>query len=163
MVDLFANLESRSKFLTETEELAADALDGGVVALRKLLADEPLAILYCVDGTFVKISPSFLKTTHGFDDSPHCAAMREMVQNSYEEYLARNKGDDITKKHFGTAEVSSRVGARVGSSVTCFVCVCAQALGLVQVACDGTQLLFNWQACAELPWADAGVHPFCSL
>jgi hypothetical protein len=37
----------------------------------------------------------------------------------------------------------------------------AQDLQLIVV--DGTQLVFNWKAVADLPWADAGVLPFCSV
>ena len=47
---------------------------------------------------------------------------------------------------------------------------CAQDLGLINVDLwvdsDGmecTQLRFNWKAVADLPWADAGVLPFCSF
>ena len=41
--------------------------------------------------------------------------------------------------------------------------VCAQDLGLIEIAGGGTQLLFNWKALADLLWADAGVLPCCSF
>ena len=98
-------------------------MDDAVVSARKLLADEPIAILYCIDGSFVRASPSILKTTNGSDDTAASLQMREMVQNSYKEHLAKNKGDDVKQKYYGAAEVRSRVGACVCSLVTCFVCV----------------------------------------
>lgn len=124
MVDLFAHPQSRAAFQSETEEMAADdGVDDAVVSARKLLADEPIAILYCIDGSFVRASPSILKTTNGSDDMAASVQMREMVQNSFRDYLAKNKGDDVKKKYYGAAEVRSRVGACVCSLVTCFVCV----------------------------------------
>ena len=124
MVDVFAHPDSRAAFLAETEQLAArDDADDGVVALRKLVADEPLAILYCVDGSYVKASPTILKTSNGTDDTPASVQMREMLQNSYRDHLAHNRGDDIKPKHFGAVEVRRRVGACVGALVTCFVCL----------------------------------------
>ena len=52
MVDLFAHPQSRAAFQAETEQLAArEDADDAVVALRKLVSEEPLAILYCVDGS----------------------------------------------------------------------------------------------------------------
>ena len=39
--------------------------------------------------------------------------------------------------------------------------VFAQDLGLIEIAADDKQLLFNWKAVADLPWADAGVLPIC--
>lgn len=124
MLDLFAHPQSRVAFQSETEEMTADeGVDDAVVSARKLLADEPIAILYCIDGSFVRASPSILKTTNGSDDTAASVQMREMVQNSFKEYLAKNKGDDVKQKYYGAAEVRGRVGAWVCSLVTCFVCV----------------------------------------
>ena len=124
MVDLFAHPDSRAAFISETEQLAArEDSDDAVVALRKLVAEEPLAILFCVDGSYVKASPSILKTTSLYDDTTASLHMRKLVQTTYKDHLARNKGDDVKSKHFGAAEVRSRLGACVGSLVTCFVCV----------------------------------------
>ena len=53
----------------------------------------------------MKASPSILKTTNGLDDTPASVQMREMVQNSYKDHLAQNKGADVKPKHFGAAEV----------------------------------------------------------
>ena len=106
MVDFFAHPHSRATFQAETDQLAArEGVDDEVVALRKLVAEEPLAILYCVDGSYVKASPSILKTTNGLDDTPASIQMREMVQNSFKDHLAQHKGDDVKPKHFGAAEV----------------------------------------------------------
>ena len=102
---------------------AQEGTDDAVVALRKLVSEEPLAILYCVDGTYVKASPAVLKTSSGYDDTAKSMQMREMMQNSFKTHLAKNKGDGIKTKHYGAVEVRSRVGVCVGSSVTCFVCV----------------------------------------
>ena len=122
MVDFFAHPHSRAAFQAETEQLAArEDADDAVMALRKLVAEEPLAILYCVDGSYVKASPMILKTNNGFDDTAASVQVRDMVQNSYRDHLAQNKGDDVHWKRFGAAEVRSRVGACVGSLVTCFV------------------------------------------
>ena len=94
MVDLFAHTHSRATFQAETEQLAADDNgDDAVVALRKLVADEPLAILYCVDGSYVKASPTILKTSNGTDDTPASVQMREMLQKSFKDHLDENKGD----------------------------------------------------------------------
>ena len=121
MVDLFAHPDSRAAFISETEQLAArEDSDDAVVALRKLVAEEPLAILFCVDGSYVKASPSILKTTSLYDDTTASLKMRKLVQTTYKDHLARNKGDDVKSKHFGAAEVRSRLGACVGSLVTCF-------------------------------------------
>lgn len=91
-----------------------------VMAMRKLLAEEPIAILYCIDGSYVRASPSILKTSSGSDDD---VQMRDMLQTSFKEHLKNNKGDDVDKKFFGAAEVRSRVGACVCSLVECFMCV----------------------------------------
>ena len=84
---------------------AREDADDAVVALRKLVSEEPLAILYCVDGSYVKASPSILKTTSGFDDTPASIQMQDMVQNAYKDHLAHNISGDIKPKHFGAAEV----------------------------------------------------------
>ena len=106
MVDLFAHPHSRATFQAETDELAGgENADDAVTALRTLVAEEPVAILYCVDGSYVKASPSILKTTNGSDDTLASVQMREMVENSYKEHLAQNRGDDVKIKHFGAAEV----------------------------------------------------------
>jgi uncharacterized membrane protein YqiK len=125
MVDFFAHPQSREAFQKETEQMAADdSEDDAVVALRKLLAEEPIAILHCIDGSYVRASPAILKTSNGSDDNAASTVqMREMVQNAFKEHLAKNKGDDVKKKHFGAAEVRSRVGACVCSLVERFVCV----------------------------------------
>ena len=123
MVDLFADPQSRAAFKAETEQLAADdKADDGVVALRQLVSEEPIAILYCINGSYVKASPSILKTTNGSDDTAASVQMREMLQKSFKDHLDENKGD-VKKKYFGAAEVRSRVGACVCSLVKCFVCV----------------------------------------
>ena len=125
MVDLFAHPDSRATFLAETNELAGgENADDAVTALRTLVAEEPVAILYCVDGSYVKASPSILKTTNGLDDASASVQMREMVQNSFRDHLAQNKDADVKPRRFGAAELRSRVGACVGSLITCFlVCV----------------------------------------
>ena len=119
MVDLFAHPDAREAFQKETEEMAnldLDLGDDGVVPLRKLLTEEPMAILYCVNGTYVKASPSILKTTNGTDDAVATVQMRETVQKSYREHLAAaNISGDLKKKYYGAAEVRSRVGACVCS------------------------------------------------
>lgn len=95
-----------------------------VMAMRKLLAEEPIAILYCIDGSYVRASPSILKTSSGSDDAAASnVQMRDMLQTSFKDHLKNNKGDDVDKKFFGAAEVRSRVGACVCSLVECFMCV----------------------------------------
>jgi hypothetical protein len=113
MVDFFAHPESREKFNAETAELAplGEDVNGAFVATRNMLALEPIAILYCVDGSYVKASPSILKTTNGTDSSAASVQMREMIQNSYKAHLARNKDDAVKPKDFGAAEVTCEVGA----------------------------------------------------
>ena len=125
MVDMFANDESRGLFQEATDQAAAaDDSDDAEMVLRRLLWNEPLAILYCVDGSYVKASPSILKTTNRADDTLASVQMREMIQKSYKDHLARNKGDDVKAKHFGaaevTCEVSTQVTVLVTSRLTCF-------------------------------------------
>ena len=38
-----------------------------------------------------------------------------------------------------------------------------RAQDLKLIIADGTQLIFNWRALADLPFADAGVLPFCTF
>ena len=107
MVDLFAHTDARAAFLAETEQQAGVAgVDDAENALRKLLSKEPLAILYCVDGSYVKASTSILKTTSGNDTCAASVQMCDMVQKSYKEHLAGNRGDVVKVRHFGAAEVS---------------------------------------------------------
>jgi hypothetical protein len=125
MVDMFANDQSRGLFQEATDQAAAaDDSDDAEMVLRRLLSNEPLAILYCVDGSYVKASPSILKTTNRADDTLASVQMREMIQKSYKDHLARNKGDDFKAKHFGaaevTCEVSTQVTVLVTSRLTCF-------------------------------------------
>ena len=85
MLDLFAHPQSRVAFQSETEEMAADdGVDDAVVSARKLLADEPIAILYCIDGSFVRASPSILKTTNGSDDTAARTARCSYVSHHLE-------------------------------------------------------------------------------
>ena len=59
MVDMFAHPTSRAKFLEDTElELGEEG--GDTASMRKLLSEEPLVILYCIDGTYVKVTPAIL-------------------------------------------------------------------------------------------------------
>mgnify|MGYP007125034740 CR=1 FL=1 len=125
MVDMFAHENSREFFREVTDHAAAaDDSDDAEMVLIRLLSNEPLAILYCVDGSYVKASPSILKTTNRADDTPASVQMRDMIQKSYKEHLARNKGDDVKAKHFGaaevTCEVSTQVTVLVTSRLTCF-------------------------------------------
>ena len=116
MVDVYAHDDSRESFEAKTEGLAAGSEgDGAVMSIRTLLLKEPLAILYCIDGTYVKASPSILKTSSADDGSVASVQMSEMVQNAFKERLASNIHDGVKPKHFGAAEVTSEVGAQVGS------------------------------------------------
>ena len=121
MVDLFAVHDSREKFQADTEALASqEGADDAVVALRKLIAEEPLAILYCVDGTYVKASPSILKTTSlGVDpNSSASMTMRDMLQESFKEHLAKNRGDGVKTKNYGVVEVRKSRRSLNGPSFT---------------------------------------------
>ena len=119
MVDMFAIEGSREKFREETQNLAAaEQLEDAEMTLRQLLSEEPLAILYCVDGSYVKATPSILKTSNGQEENASSMTMREKLQNSYKEHLKTNKPEDMKLSHFGAAQVTSRVGACVGSLVT---------------------------------------------
>ena len=111
-MDLFAHNDSRGAFKRATEELAVlkDA-DDAVISLRRLVAEEPLALLYFVDGSYVKVSPTRLKTSNGADDSAASVQMRDMLRKSYKEHLANNRGADVKPNHYGAAEVTSEVGA----------------------------------------------------
>ena len=115
MVDMFAHTDARAAFLAETEQQAGVAgVDDAEIALRKLLSNEPLAILYSEDGSYVKASTSILKTTSGADNSSASVQMCNMVQKSYKEHLAAARDGGVRVKHFGAAEVSE-VGVQVGS------------------------------------------------
>jgi hypothetical protein len=107
MVDLFAHPDSRGKFMAETAELAplGEDVNGALVATRNMLALEPVAILYCVDGSYVKASPSILKTTNGTDSSAASVQMRELLQKSYKAHLASNKYEAVKTRYFSAAEV----------------------------------------------------------
>ena len=132
---MFAHEDSRAAFQRETDLLAASAADGGgdaVVSLRRLLSEEPLAILFCADGSFVKASPSIFKTTNGTIDASasqmgaSSLTMMELLQNAYKKHLASIIDDDAKFKNFGAAEVRSNLGACVGGCLaSCFVNVCS--------------------------------------
>jgi hypothetical protein len=111
MVDVFAHEESRNAFKKATDDLAAvEGADDAVTGLRALLLAEPLAILYAIDGSFVKASPTILMTNNGSsDNSAATVQMIYRLRKGYKEHLAKNRGE-ARIPHYSAAEVTSEVG-----------------------------------------------------
>ena len=113
MVDMFAHATSRSKFMDATEHLATETEHGRMEqSTRELLGREPVAILYCINGSFVKASPTVLKTSNGLDDAPHSKSAVDLLQRSYKDYLEANKSDGVKEKNYTVIEVTSSVEPR---------------------------------------------------
>lgn len=139
VVDLYAHPTSRAKFADDAElELGEEG--GNEASMRKLLSEEPMAILYCIDGTYVKVTPALLvrcpchartllvpcscharvipatapaqKTSAGeLEGATITMKITDMLRSSYKEHLAKNKAEHIKPKHYTAIEVTSRVGA----------------------------------------------------
>jgi len=133
MLDAFAHPDVRKRFLAETTEMQGSA-DGEdeVASMRTLLCEEPVAILYCMTGSYVKVSPADIKTSNGCDDKAASLQMCETLRKSFKDHLSSVKPDKYKLKDFGAAQVltstvTSEVGVRWGHvwvplSLPCYTC-----------------------------------------